>query len=65
MHFGTKSYLKSNRNHTAKQTLASVGSPNACASVLGPNAPSKGLYLQGEEGELVRASNYCLLHYRS
>jgi hypothetical protein len=21
MHFGTKSYLKSNRNHTAKQTL--------------------------------------------
>jgi hypothetical protein len=23
MHFGTKSYLKSNRNHTAKQTLLS------------------------------------------
>jgi hypothetical protein len=24
MHFGTKSYLKSNRNHTAKQTLTRV-----------------------------------------
>jgi hypothetical protein len=24
MHFGTKSYLKSNRNHTAKQTLVLV-----------------------------------------
>jgi hypothetical protein len=24
MHFGTKSYLKSNRNHTAKQTLGSM-----------------------------------------
>jgi hypothetical protein len=23
MYFGTKSYLKSNRNHTAKQTLSS------------------------------------------
>jgi len=24
MHFGTKSYLKSNRNHTAKQTLIAL-----------------------------------------
>jgi hypothetical protein len=25
MHFGTKSYLKSNRNHTVKQTLIQWG----------------------------------------
>jgi len=24
MHFGTKNYLKSNRNHTAKQTLTTI-----------------------------------------
>jgi hypothetical protein len=37
MHFGTKSYLKSTRNHTVKQTLSNVKSLPRSPRFIFPN----------------------------